>query len=154
MWKEHEGISFTCWIRFGNKECMHEFWSIGDEMFEFTIDRVDGENCVFADIGMSMFQTWTTGRHKGFEEFCIFGYLLKESKSCAADIFIGMLLVNIVWISQRGQGRWLTDQVISNGITENKIRSNLIWMSSETYTTRIISCLSFPFSSYFGQTSQ
>lgn len=35
---------------------MHKFWSIGDEILEFAVDGIDGEDCVFADVGVSMFE--------------------------------------------------------------------------------------------------
>ena len=45
-------------------------------------------------------------------------------------------------------------QVITDGISNDPVSVALYGETIKTNTTKIISCLSLPFSSYFGQTSQ
>lgn len=61
-------------------------------MFEFAVDGVYGEYCVFADIGMTMFEAGAACGDEGFEEFGVLGDFLEKAESCAADVFIGVLL--------------------------------------------------------------
>lgn len=61
-------------------------------MFEFPIDRVDGEYGILADKGMPVFEAGPTRRYEGFKKLSIFGNFLEESEGSATDIFIRMLL--------------------------------------------------------------
>jgi hypothetical protein len=40
---------------------LHEFWGIGDEVFEGAVDGEEGEDGVFADVGVSVLEAGTTG---------------------------------------------------------------------------------------------
>lgn len=61
-------------------------------MLEFAVDGVYCEDCVFANVGVPVFEAGAADWDKGFEEFCIFGDFLEETKGCAADIFVWVLL--------------------------------------------------------------
>lgn len=49
-----------------------------------------------------MFEAGATDWDKGLEELGIFGYLLEEAESCAADIFVWVLLGIIVSMEKDG----------------------------------------------------
>jgi len=66
MGKEDESIPFACRIRFGNEEGVHELRGVGYKMFEFVVDGVEGKNCVFADVGMAVLETWSTSGYQWF----------------------------------------------------------------------------------------
>ena len=61
-------------------------------MLVFAIDRVDGKNSIFADIGMSVLEAGATRRYEGFEELRVLGDFGKEAEGCATYVFVGMLL--------------------------------------------------------------
>lgn len=42
---------------------MNEFGGVGDEMFEFAVDGVYGEDGVFTDVGVSMLEARSTDRN-------------------------------------------------------------------------------------------
>lgn len=64
-------------------------------MLEFAVDGVDGKDGVFADVGVSVLEAGATDRNKGLEEFLVFGDLLKEAQSLAANVFVGVLLARV-----------------------------------------------------------
>lgn len=64
--KEYESIALAAWVMLGHKERMHQLWGVGNEMFELAVYRVEGEDCVLPDIGMSVFETSPTGGNQGF----------------------------------------------------------------------------------------
>ena len=112
-------------------------------MLRMTIDRIDGEDSVFTDIGVTMFldisevgvdcyETRPTWWQQRFEEFR-FVEFAEEPQCHATHVLVRML------------------QVISDGIarpsTPDQIRVG-------TYHTRIISCFNFPSGFVFGHTSQ
>jgi hypothetical protein len=57
MGKEDESIPFAGRIGLGNEEGVHELRGIGYKMFEFVVDGIKGEHCVFADVGMAVLET-------------------------------------------------------------------------------------------------
>ena len=63
-----------------------------DEIFEFTVDGIEGEDGIFANARVLMFKAQTTGRYQGFQKLCIFCNLLQETQACTTDIFVGALL--------------------------------------------------------------
>jgi hypothetical protein len=90
--QKDERVPLARRVRLGSEERLHQFGSVRDEMFEFAVDRVDGEHGVFAHVRMAVFETRSTGWDKGFKEFAIFGYFLEKAECCTTDVFIGVLL--------------------------------------------------------------
>jgi hypothetical protein len=66
--------------------------SIRDEMLMLTVYRVDGENGVFADVGVTVFKAGTAGWDQRFEKLGILGDFLEETKAGSANVFVGVLL--------------------------------------------------------------
>jgi hypothetical protein len=48
--QEYEGVAFACGVRFSDKKSENEFRGIRNEVLEFPVDRVDGENGVLSDV--------------------------------------------------------------------------------------------------------
>jgi hypothetical protein len=79
MREEHECITLARRVRLCSDESLHELWGIWDEVLVFAVDSVYGEYCVLADVGVTVLETAAADGDEGFEEFSIFGYLLKET---------------------------------------------------------------------------
>jgi hypothetical protein len=71
---------------------LHQLWSVGYQIFEFSINGVDGENGIFANVGVTMLKTGTAGWDKRFEQFGVLGNFLEEPEGGATDIFVWVLL--------------------------------------------------------------
>jgi len=56
MGEENEGVALAGGVALGSEESLHELRSVGYEVFEFVVDGIQGKNCVFADVRMSMFE--------------------------------------------------------------------------------------------------
>jgi hypothetical protein len=101
-------------------------------------DRSHGPDCVLAHIGVAVFQTRTRGGKEGLDEFR-FAEFAKESKGVSSDIFVRVL------------------KVVANTVTGEpksvrpKRPTRNAWR--HPYQTKIISCLSLPVESCFGQIS-
>lgn len=93
MSQKHESIALTRRVGFCSEEGKHELGSIGYKVLKFAVDGIEGEDRVFANIRMSMFQTRAASGYEGFEEFLVLRYLLEEPQAGATDIFVGVLLV-------------------------------------------------------------
>jgi hypothetical protein len=50
MRQEDKGIPFAGGVSFCDEERVHELWRIRNEVFEFAVDRIDGEDSVLAHI--------------------------------------------------------------------------------------------------------
>src|ERR1700685_4272135 len=96
MCQKHKRVPLARCVRLGRQERLHEFWSIGYEVFEFAVDSVYCKDGVFADVGVAVFEAGATEWDEGFEKFGVPGDFLKEAQGCAPDIFIRVLLEVIV----------------------------------------------------------
>ena len=56
------------------------------------VDAVDGEDGIFADVGVSVLEAGAAGGDERLEELGVTGDLLEEAEGRAADVFIGVLL--------------------------------------------------------------
>lgn len=100
-----------------------------------------------------MLEAGAAERDEGLENFDVFRDLLQKSERRASNVFVRMLLVESEWkigvyalrLRTRSLRMALLRCVFSRCIAE---------IHTITHTTRIISCFSFPFSSYLGHTSQ
>lgn len=90
--KENECVALACCVGLGREEGLDEFWCIRDEVLEFTIDVVHGENSVLADVGVTVFEAGTACGDEGFKELLISRDLLQESESGATNVFVWVLL--------------------------------------------------------------
>lgn len=98
---------------------------------------VDGCNCkngVLSDVSMSMFQTGSCRRKKGFDQLRLAEFT-KEAEGVSPDVFVGML------------------EIISDTVAGILVSQNLLIGNEVVYQTRIISCFSLPFESSLGQSS-
>lgn len=93
MCEENKRVAFARRIRLGREEGVHELGSIGYEVLEFAIDRIDCKDRVFAHVRVAVFEARTAGWYKGFQELSVFREFLEKAQSCATDVFIGMLLI-------------------------------------------------------------
>lgn len=50
MSEENEGVALAGGVALGNEERIHELCGVGYKVFEFTVDGIQGENCVFAHV--------------------------------------------------------------------------------------------------------
>lgn len=66
MREENKSISLARCVRLGGKESLHELGRVGNEVLKFAIDRVNRENGIFADIGVTVFETSAASRDKRF----------------------------------------------------------------------------------------
>lgn len=67
--QEHKRVPLARRIGFGSEECLNELRCIGNEVLEFAVDSIDGENGVFANVRMPMLQTRSADGDERFEEF-------------------------------------------------------------------------------------
>ena len=91
--QEHERVSLARRVGLGNEECLNEFRRIGDEVLKFAVDRVDGEDGILPDVGVTVLETGSTDGDEGLENLNVFGNLLEETQCCSSNILIWMLLV-------------------------------------------------------------
>ena len=77
MGEENEGVALAGGVALGNKESLHELRSVRYKVFEFAVDRIQGKNCVFADVGMSMFEACAACRYQWFQQFSILSDFLR-----------------------------------------------------------------------------
>ena len=99
------------------------------------VDGSDGENGIFADVGMAMLEAGSGWRKQRFNEFGLAKFA-EETEGIATNVFVRML------------------EVHSNAIAANSQYHFCSYKSEcSTYHTRIISCFSFPLASSFGQIS-
>ena len=54
--KEDKSVAFATRVALRHKEGLYEFWGVGYEVLKCAIDGVDGEDGVFADVGVSVFE--------------------------------------------------------------------------------------------------
>jgi hypothetical protein len=77
------------------KEGLHDFWSIGYEIFEFAVDGVYREDGIFADVGVTMFHEGVADQDQRFEKLGVL------TEGCAANIFVWILLeITIIRLGQ------------------------------------------------------
>lgn len=55
--EEDECIALASRVRFCGQEGFDEFGGVGNEVLKFPVDVVDSEDCVLADVGMTVFET-------------------------------------------------------------------------------------------------
>jgi hypothetical protein len=79
MREEHKCVTLARRVRLCGDESLHELGGIWDEMLVFAVDSVHGKYGVLAYVGMTVLETAAASWDEGFEEFSIFGYLLKET---------------------------------------------------------------------------
>jgi hypothetical protein len=90
--EENKRVTLAGRIGLCRKESLHELRGIRDEVLKFSIDGVDGEDGVFANVGVTVLEARTAGWNEGFEELCIFCDFLEETEGCATDVLVGVLL--------------------------------------------------------------
>lgn len=66
MGEEHESVALARRVRFGDEERVHELRGIGNEVLEFAIDGVEGEDGILPDIRMPVFETRSTRWNERF----------------------------------------------------------------------------------------
>jgi hypothetical protein len=64
--EEHESVALAGCVRFGCKKSLHELWRVRDEVLEFAVDGVYGEDGILADVRMAVFEARTAGRDERF----------------------------------------------------------------------------------------
>ena len=133
---------------------MNEFRCIWDEVLEFPVYGVDREDSILADIRMTVFEARPTDRNQRFKNLHILGDLLEEAESSASNVLIGVLLsyIRVSDIISCTHAKLPTRSLRMALLESCQYRT--MEQQRITYTTKIISCFSFPLSSYFGQTSQ
>jgi hypothetical protein len=73
MGEENTGVALAGGVALGNEGSLHELRSVGYEVFEFAVDGIQGKNCAFADVRMSMFEAC---RYQWLQRFSILGDFL------------------------------------------------------------------------------
>ena len=91
--QKHKCVALARRVRFRHKESVHELCRVWNEVFEFAVDGVEREDGVLANVGMAMFEALATSWDEGFEQFGVLGDFLEETKTCAANVFVWMLLL-------------------------------------------------------------
>ena len=77
-------------VAFPFEKGLEEFRSVGNQDLREVVYGGNSEDCVLADVGMSMLQTRSGGGKERLNQFG-FSKLAQETKGIPSDIFIGML---------------------------------------------------------------
>lgn len=136
-----EGVPLACGVALGLEECSNQVGGIGDQRGRVLKDGGNGEDGILPYIGVTVLETRSGGGEEGLDEFG-FAELAQEAQSVASDVLVGMLKIVSDAIA--------VGKAYMVSIGEMETRGQL---PRKTYQTRIISCLSLPLASSFGQIS-